>query len=93
MVTFASFGPPAQNRDVCIGGCQSTPKCTHSKFNSRKRTDVDIKKSEGLWRGAFEVKHNGKAPAEMQPLTAQCCEVTHPSGCCKAFFMALICWK
>lgn len=67
MVTFESFGPPAQNIDVHVGMCPSLHKWIDSKFTSRKKIAVDIKEREGPWRGAFEVKHIGKAPAEMQP--------------------------
>lgn len=93
MVTFEILGPPAQNIDVHLGMCPSLHKWINSKFTSRKKIAIDIKEREGLWRSAFEVKHIGKAPAEMQPLTVLCCEITYPSGCCKAFFIALICWK
>lgn len=64
---LCNFGPPAQNRDLCIEGYQSIPKWTDSKFISINRIDVNIKESEGLWRGAFEANIMAKHQLKFSP--------------------------
>lgn len=89
---FESLGLPAQNIDVHMGMCPSLPKWIHSKFNTAERKLLWISKEERA-SGEVLLKLSTLAKLKCGLLTALSCEVTHPSGCCKAFFMALICWK
>lgn len=62
VVTFASFGPPAQNRDVCIGGCRSTL----SEFTQNSTAERELMQTSNRVRASGEMLLKSNTMAKHQ---------------------------